>query len=156
MSERHKKLIIYISQLIMPGLLFYSIPSVYDAAISSINIPTLSYQWVLIIVMISWGLGSLIAGIIINTYGAYIGIIFGYILAIIAFSLLFIQINSFILIIFSISIGLSLAFLMLDGTIAYFAQTTESILEFRKNIIYLTFFSGFAGTFTYLFISPVL
>ena len=51
--------------------------------------------------------------------------------------------------------GTSLAFLMLDGIIAYFAQTVESISKFRESIIHLTLFSGFAGTFAYLFISPI-
>ena len=155
MNDKYKKLTIYISQLIIPGLLFYAIPNIYEAATSDINIAVLSYQWALIIVMLSWGLSSLIAGIIINRYGAYIGIMLGYILAIIAFSLLLIKINSFILIVFSILTGASLAFLMLDGTIAYFSQTAESISKFRENIIHLTLFSGFAGTFTYLFISPI-
>ncbi len=155
MTANHKRLIIYISQLVIPGLLYYGVPNIYNAAfVSSIDL-TISYQWVLIVLMVSWGLGSLLAGIIINKFGAYIGIIVGYILAIFAFVLLLIKIDSVFFLISSSLIGLSLSFLMLDGAIAYFQQTTADIIKFRGYIIQLTLLSGFAGTFTYVIISPI-
>ncbi|MED7789492.1 hypothetical protein [Francisella sp. 19X1-34] len=128
---------------------------IYKSAFHNDSQFSLNYQWALIIFLSSWGAGSLFAGALMNRYGAYLGIILGYVLATVAFILLLLDINHFIFVISALLMGLSLSFLMLDGVITYFEQNTYSISVFRRYVIQLTFFSGFASTFTYFFVSPI-
>ncbi|MCL1125204.1 MFS transporter [Shewanella surugensis] len=157
MINRKTLFILNIGQLILPAILYYAYPIIYNA-ILPITVDghiVLGYQWSLITLLLAWGVGSFCSGWIFNRYGTQTGVVVGFMLAFIAFGLLIPLHSSNELIFISLLIGLSLSFLFMDPVIARFKEVGYSQVCFNKRVIQLTLVSGFASTFSYLALNEI-
>lgn len=148
--------LINLGQLVIPGVLYYGYPFIYttDPIYISNTDVLLDYQWYVIAMLLSWSISSLVSGLIINRYGAFYNVIIGFIITLISLACIFLSQNIYQLFFASLFIGCSLAFLLLDPAIAYFMELDQDRSIFRKRVVVMTWFSGFANTFSYIVIAP--
>ncbi|MCL9782711.1 hypothetical protein M9194_14845 [Vibrio sp. S4M6] len=157
MISRRHLLVLNLGQLVLPAILFYAWPIVYG----TVSVTTIDgrlandYQWSLIALLLSWGIGSVLSGWIFNRVGTRFGSGVGFALSFIAFLLLGEFYRGNMLILISIIVGFSLSFLFMDPVIARFKEVGYDEKGFNKQVIGLTLVSGFASTFSYLVLAPV-
>ena len=146
-----------LGQLVLPAILFYAYPLIYNKIFTSYDhSKDFFYQWSLITMLLSWGIGSFLSGVIFNKYGAKIGAKFGFFFALISYLLSLYFHGPISLIFISILIGISLSYLFLDTVIVRYQEVSRDPSEFNKLIMWFTLVSGFASTFSYLAINPIL
>lgn len=157
MISRRHILVLKTGQLVLPAILFYAWPIVYGT-VSTTSIDghlANDYQWSLIALLLSWGIGSVISGWIFHRLGTRFGSGIGFVLSFAAFLLLAEFYSGSMLILISIIVGFSLSFLFMDPVIARFKEAGYDEKGFNQQVIGLTLVSGFASTFSYLVLAPV-